>query len=134
MPAPSRANSVVLTWAASALEQHASQVVYAQNIVIWNNCPVFIYIATDGGTATVAGAHEEVLYPAIEGVFQNLQPMVNANSGSYQNGVTTAFDQSNGIWNAQQNNLAMYPDTAHACYVSIIPSVSTTGTVTITFQ
>lgn len=134
MPVPSVANTVVLTWATSAAEQHTSSVVFSQNIVIWNNLPVFLYLATDGGTATVAGAHEELLYPGLEGVFQNLQPGVNANAGTYQNGVTKAFDQSNGIWNAQMNSLAKYTDTAHACYVSIIPSASTSGTVEITFQ
>ncbi len=63
----------------------------------------------------------------------NQQPLVNANTGTWRDGVDGGFDQSEAPgWTAQQNNTALYATAAN--FASVIPSASASGTLTSIFR
>jgi hypothetical protein len=110
---------------------------WAAAVVVSNNlgAGISLFVRTDGGAASLAAStlNQTEVPPLTELTVANLQPLVNANTGAWRDGVTGAFDQSEAAgWTAQQNNAALYATAPN--FASVIPSASASGTVTITFQ
>lgn len=138
MAAPTIAVSQTLTLA-SGVEQHiATNHIYTSIVVDNTGDPggsLEVYVCTDGGTATVGGAHcEMVPYDQLHD-FNNLQPLPNANvsgnAAKYSNGVDGTFSQSDSVgWTVQQGFAV-----TNGTYCSlIIGGTTATQIVTVTFQ
>lgn len=141
MAAPSIAVSETVLLVGST-EQHFSKNVYYRTIVVDNSgdpggvgtAGAFeVYVATDGGTATVgAGGNCEMVPAGQTRVFSNLQPLpnpnVSGNAAVYSAGVDGTFSQSESVgWTAQSGNAV-----TGCTYCSVISAG--TPEVTITFE
>lgn len=141
MAAPSYAVSQELTLVANA-EQHVTNNHYYDFIVVDNSgsssdttpasTPAEVWVCFDGGTATVGGAHCQMVESGQTRIFGNVQALPNPNvvagAAKYANGVTGAFDQSEAVgWTAQQG----YNGT-NLTYASVISAG--TPIVNITFE
>lgn len=138
--------TTTLTYAASAAVQNTnangspvitSSSPFAATVVVSNNlgAAISLFVRTDGGTASLAAntPNQTEIPPFTELLMANGQPLPNSNTGVWRDGVDGGFDQSENVgWTAQQNNAAQYATAPN--FVSVIPSASASGTVTITFQ
>jgi len=122
MASPSVANATTLTFASSGDEQHVSSDYWFSNVVIDNESGEAIYVATDGGTATVGGAYCLSVPNGAIREFANLQPLPDAD-------VLAEDESESWAWTTQ----SAYAATG-ITYVSVIPASSTSGYVTVTLQ
>lgn len=140
MAAPSIAVSQTVTLVTTVAQSVTSNHIYSTIVVDNSGDPgeagtassFEVYVCTDGGTATVGGAHCEVVPFGQTRVFSNLQPLPNSNvlsgAAKYYNGVDGSFSQSEAVgWTAQ---------SGYAVTNGTFCSVVSTGTpdVTITFE
>jgi hypothetical protein len=138
MAAPSVAVSESLTLSSNT-EQHYTANHYYSTIIVDNSGenagtggPLEVYVCTDGGTATVQGAHcQQVPYGQTR-VFSNLQALTDENAAPNDSNTSLLFSDISFVtgWNVQ----TAYSGTNRTYCSLIIGGSAASQDVTITFQ
>jgi hypothetical protein len=152
MASPSQDVETTLTFSGTA-EQHVTTSERYSTVIIQNDTTVPVYVAVDGGTAIAPGNDESEVPAGQTMEFDNELGLPNSNLNAGQTATNWQSGPSGGgAWGGGSNPNSNVADTVHdqsmswawtsqsgfaetgSTYASVIPSATTTGSVTVTFQ